>query len=310
MRVSTTQIAESSLQGIMNSYARFDDAQRKISTGKQLHKPSDNPSGTALALNFRQRVSELEQYGRTMDQAKGFMATTEQALDSVTALLRQARSFAVQGASDSISAETRQALAGQVQNIITQLGNIGNTTYGTRYIFAGQRTNTPAFESTGTGYIYRGGKTGTGDGDILLDIGRGEAMKINASGDTVLAPLIHPEEGGPPPVKSILSRLRDDIAYGGDAARTISSKDLVELDTQINSVLTLRADLGSKIQRIELTRQRNEQTRVNFTQFIADIEDADIPRAVVDLQTAQTAYQSALAATQRSFQNSLLDYLK
>lgn len=316
MRVSSTQIAESSLLGIMNAYSRFDIAQGKVNTGRQLQKPSDDPSGTAQTLNFRQSVSELVQYGKTMDQAKGFMSTAESALDSVSALLRQARTFAVQGASDNVSSETRQALAGQIQDIITQLGNLGNTTFGARYVFAGQRTSSPPFQASGSGFAYTGGTKAAGDGDIVLDIGRGEALTINATGDNVFSPLIQPDTPGsvgPPPVaptKSILSQIRDDINFGGSASGTLSRTDIAELDDQINKVLAVRADLGSKIQRIDLTQQRNSQTQVNFTRFISDIEDADIPKAMVELQTAQTAYQAALQSTARAFQSSLLDFLK
>jgi len=297
MRVSTIQIAESSLLGVTEAFSRFDDAQRRVNTGKQVQKPSDDPSGVAQSLNFRERLSEIDQFGRTMDQAKGFLATSESALDSVSALLRQARTIAVQGGSDNNSQETFQALAGQIQNIITQIGNIGNTSYGSRYVFAGQRTNAPPFVGAGRSFNYVGGTALTGDGDLVLDIGRGEAMTVNVTGDTALSPAL-----------AALTQLRDDLAMGQSAL--ISQNDIAALDTQINNILSVRADMGAKVQRIDLTKQRNEMTKVNFTQFISNIEDADMPKAVVEMQTAQTAYQAALASTARAFSTSLLDFLK
>lgn len=297
MRVSTIQITESSLLGVTEAFSRFDGAQRKVSTGKQVQKPSDDPSGVAQSLDFRERLSEMEQFGRTMDQAKGFLATSESALDSVSALLRQARTIAVQGGSDGNSQETFQALAGQVQNIITQIGNIGNSSYGARYVFAGQRSNAPPFVGAGANFNYIGGTALAGDGDIVLDIGRGEAMTVNVTGDTALAPAL-----------TSLGQLRDHLAMRQSAP--VSQNDIAALDTQINSILSVRADMGAKMQRIDLTKQRNEMTKVNFTQFISNIEDADMPRAVVEMQTAQTAYQAALASTARAFSTSLLDFLK
>src|SRR5690349_18854173 len=130
LRVSTNQIVAESLFGINEAFARFDAAQTKINTGKQLQKPSDDPAGTAQTLDFRERVAEIDQFGKTLDQAKGFLATSESALSTVSDLLRQARSIGVQAASDNVNAETRTALANQIQNIITQIGNIGNTSYG------------------------------------------------------------------------------------------------------------------------------------------------------------------------------------
>jgi flagellar hook-associated protein 3 FlgL len=297
IRVSTTQIAENSLFGVNEAYTRFSDALRKVNTGKQLEKPSDDPSGLAQALDLHERVSELDQFGRTLDQAKGFLATSETSLDSVNTLLRQARNAAVQGANDTTGQEASVALAGQVQNIITQIGNIGNTSYGARHVFAGQRTTTPPFQGSGQGFSYVGGTAATNDADLSLDIGRGETLKINVTGDQVFAPIL-----------TSLAKLRDDLATG--ARGIISRDDLADLDTQINNVVSVRADFGAKIDRITQTQDRNSLTKVNFTEFISNIEDTNIPKAVVELQSAQTAYQAALQSTARSFQTSLLDFLK
>ena len=95
-RVSTFQSVQRAVFSVQNTAARVDAAQRRVSTGKQLNQPSDDPTGTSQTLNFRKQIADLDQYGRTMDQAKGFMSTTEAALDSVTMLIRQARSLAVQ----------------------------------------------------------------------------------------------------------------------------------------------------------------------------------------------------------------------
>lgn len=297
MRASTIQIAQSSVFNVQQAFLRFEQAQRVVGTGKQLQRPSDDPAGTVQSLSFRKRLSDLEQFGRTMDQAKGFMATTDAALASVTDLLRQARSIAVQGASDQLSIEQRQALANQVQNIIHQIGNIGNSTFGTRFIFGGQRTQTPPFALLGTNYTYSGGTMLTADADIIFDIGPGESIKVNVTGDQVLVPLL-----------DALGDLRDHIALGN--SQMVSQQDLAALDTQLANLMSARAEIGSKIQRIDVTRSRNELARVNFKEFISRIEDADIPQAVVELQAAETAYQAALQAAARAFQNSLLDFLR
>lgn len=297
LRISSNQIVDSSLLGISESYTRFDTAQSQVSSGKQLQKASDNPSGLAQSLDFKEQVSELDQFGKTLDQARGFLSTSESGLDSVNSLLRSARTYAVQGASDTTTPEARQAIAGQIQNIINQLGNIGNTTYGSRHVFAGQKTTAPPFTASASGFVYNGGTAATGDAALNLNIGRDETLQINVSGDQVFSPAI-----------SALSKLRDDVANGQD--NEISQNDLASLDTQINNVVSIRADFGSKINRIDATTQRNELSKVNFTKFISDIEDTDVPKAVIQLQSSQTAYQAALQSTVRAFQTSLLDFLK
>lgn len=296
-RLSTSQITDSSLYGIQESYARFDVAQRRVNTGKQVEKPSDNPTGVAQSLEYRERVSEIDQFARTIASAKNFAATSEAALNNVSSLTRQARTLGVQAASDGLDSQAHTALAGQIQNIISQIASIANTTYGSQYVFAGQRTDTAPIQPTATGYKYVGGTRDTNDADVTLDIGRSESIKVNVAGDQVFTPLL-----------AALGKLRDDAGTG--ATSQISNTDLTAIDAQINNVLAARADLGSKVQRLDLTGQRNDVVKQNYTKFISDIENADIPSSVVELQTAQTAYQAALQSTSRAFQNSLLDFIK
>ena len=126
-----------------------------------------------------------------------------------------------------------------------------------------------------------GGTAATNDADLALDIGRSESMKINVTGDQLFVPLL-----------TTLGKLSDDVAKG--ATGTVSNDDLSQLDTQLNNVLSARADMGSKIHRLTSTAMRNDVTKQNYTKLISNIENADIPSSVVELQTAQTAYQAAL----------------
>jgi flagellar hook-associated protein 3 FlgL len=43
---------------------------------------------------------------------------------------------------------------------------------------------------------------------------------------------------------------------------------------------------------------------------LSDVEDVDLAAATIDLQTQQVAYQAALAATGKTIQPSLLDFLR
>jgi flagellar hook-associated protein 3 FlgL len=45
-------------------------------------------------------------------------------------------------------------------------------------------------------------------------------------------------------------------------------------------------------------------------QNLSNVEDADMAEAMMELQMQQVAYQSALAATARAIQPSLVDFLR
>ncbi len=296
-RVSTFQSVNRAVFSVQVAAARVDASQRRVSTGRQLNQPSDDPTGTSQTLNFRKRIADLDQYSKTMDQAKGFMSTSETALDGVTLLIRQARSLAVQAASDTISTESRAGIANQIQNIVTQVGSLGNTAYGSRYVFGGQRTQTVPFINAGDTFTYQGGTFLNGDGNLTLDVGRGEEMVTNVTGDKVF-----------PAILAVLKDLRNHVSTG--EVQLTSREDLAKLDTQLGNLLNVRTDLGSKVQRIEQTKNRNDGLKVSFTEFVSQIEDADLPKSITELQTAQLGYQAALQATASGFKSSLLDYIR
>jgi flagellar hook-associated protein 3 FlgL len=296
-RVSSTQIINRSLAGIADAYSRFDAAQTKVNTGKQLATASDDPAGTAETLGLHEVASELTQYGRTIARAQSFLSTSESALSNVSSLTQQARTLGLQGATDTLSSDTRASISNQIDNIMKQIASTANTTYGNRYVFAGQRSDTAPLVDSGIGYTYVGGTTATFDADLTLTIGRNETITTNVTGDKVFVPLL-----------TALGKLRDDVKSG--ATTTVSNTDLDQVDTQLNVVLGTRADMGAKLQRLTRTTTNNNAMQTNYAKFISNIEDADIPSSVVEMQTAQTAYQAALQSTARTFQNSLLDFIR
>ncbi len=296
MRVSSTQIINNSLLGIQQSYSQLNTAQSQLDTGLQLQQPSDNPAGTQQVLDFQERVAEITQYSKNIDSAKGFLSTIDSALGTVSNLTQQARSLVVQGATGTVDQTTQSALATQLGTIIKQIASVGNTTYGAQYVFSGQRTNTAPLQSGASGYTYAGGTAATGDAALNYQIGRNQTVQVNVTGDQVFVPLLN-----------TLTKAQNDIAGGSTVA---ASADLAQIDTQLTTVLNAQGDAGSKVNLLTQTQQSQALSQQNYTKDISNIEDANLPKTIVALQTAQTAYTAALTATSRTFQNSLLDFLK
>src|SRR5438067_2166405 len=100
MRIPTNSITDNSLFNVQKATERMAKAQAAVSSGKQLNKPSDDPGGVAQSLSLRQALDNMDQYQRNIDDAKGFMNTTDSTLGTVMRQLRSARVLALQGATD------------------------------------------------------------------------------------------------------------------------------------------------------------------------------------------------------------------
>lgn len=297
MRISTNMMLNDTLNNVDTSYQNYVDAQQELATGKKLNQPSDDPAGTSQALSLEESLGQLTQYAQNMNTANSFMENTDTALSSVTNLIQQARDLAVQSASDTISNTQRQNLAYQINTIITQIGALGNSKFGSRYLFGGQKATTPPFTQSNGSFVYQGGTAANGNANLTVNIGQGESIVTNVTGDQVFTGIL-----------SALTQLSSDMTNNNLTA--ISNNDLTSLDSNLSNITQARAMLGANVQRINSSLQRNSAVQENFTNLLSQVQDVDISKAAVQLQSSQLAYQAALTATSKGFQQSLLDYIK
>jgi flagellin-like hook-associated protein FlgL len=85
---------------------------------------------------------------------------------------------------------------------------------------------------------------------------------------------------------------------------------LEHLDNAIQSALDIRGKIGSRVQRLEATNARLVDSHLSFTKLLSEVEDADIAVVLTQLSTHETNYQSALLASAKIIQPSLLDFLR
>jgi flagellar hook-associated protein 3 FlgL len=86
--------------------------------------------------------------------------------------------------------------------------------------------------------------------------------------------------------------------------------DLGTLDAATMSVRTARTDVGSRYNQAEAARQTADDRVLTLRATLSGVEDIDLPHTIMDIQMQQMAYQTALGATAKAIQPSLLDFLR
>ena len=81
-----------------------------------------------------------------------------------------------------------------------------------------------------------------------------------------------------------------------------AAQHLAEVDT--------RRKVRSRQNRIETAIQAASDNELRLSTSLSDVENADLPKTIMDLQMQQVAYQASLGATSRVMQPSLLDFLR
>ena len=110
------------------------------------------------------------------------------------------------------------------------------------------------------------------------------------------------------PIHTALIGLRDSMLAGNTTA--VGTTDLAAVDAALSNLLQIRGRLGATTNRLEITRSRVEEVGLAEKQELSALEDADILEAIVSLQAQENVFAAALAATARTTQVSLLDFIR
>ncbi|MDT0165156.1 flagellin [Actinotalea sp. AC32] len=296
-RVTHQTVQRSTLANLQLNLDRMSGLQGSLSSGKLITKPSDDPSGTAKAMQFRAEQRAAEQAARNAADGSSWLTTADTALQTSLAGLRRARDLTVQGASTGVLNPTaREALALEVEGLRDALLSQANTSYIGRSVFAGTSDADTAFTGpTGTPpYTW----TGTAGATVERRLAPDTTVRVDVDGRAAFGE-------GDDSVFAVLDRIATDLRAGADV-----NPRLNEIDTRMTAMLGEIAGVGSRQNQVLSAQDRIEKTLVDLKGSIAAVEDIDLAATLVDLQAQEVSYQAALGAASRVLQPSLLDFLR
>jgi flagellar hook-associated protein 3 FlgL len=302
LRITNQMISRSVLSDLNDVSNRMSQTQQRLSSGKQITRPSDDPYGTSRALTLRSDVAGTQQYQRNVGEAVAWQNITDAALSKINDAVQRARELTVQAATDSAGQAARSSAAQEIDQLIETVKGEANASYGGRYVFSGTKTDTKP-------YAVGGSDAYAGDtGSVAREIGPGVSVQVNVLGNSLLG------DGQAAGDGKLLDTLRDlaDHLRGGTTADAdaLRNGDLKALDTNLAAITQARATVGATTNRLESADSRLSQVEESTTKLLSDVEDADMAKTMVDFSMQQNVYQSALRAGSNIIQQSLLDFLR
>jgi len=295
MRLSEQSRAHNQVAYMSAAAERADRVQRQLSTNRRIDRASDDPSGAALAMQHRKNIAFEAQMRRNLENGTAFLNVTESALDSATDILQRARELTVQASNDTLGPAEKRNIGAEMDQLIQQLAQVANTNFGGVYIFSGHQTQTPAYNVAGN---PPAAITWQGDNGL-------RTRRISAQ-DSVPANVIGDQAFGD--IFADLITLRDNLQ--ANAPGTTVGNSLADIDRAMDRVLNTRADVGARLNRLEATTFRSEETDTNLQELRAEIEDIDIAETIIQFTAAQNALEAALGAIGQTSGMSLLNYLR
>jgi flagellar hook-associated protein 3 FlgL len=292
MRISTAYKYDSLQFDIQNAAERLATITQQVATGKRINQPSDDPVGVGQSLNMRSLQAGMTQYQSNLNSAKGTLGYVDNTASDITDLLNQANQLAVSGASSTTDQNGRNAMASQIATLQSRLIDLGNTKGPDgSYLFAGQKTSTKPYTLNGSTLVFNGDTN-----PIHVETGPGETIQSNASGEPMISTMYNQ-----------LETLKNDLSGGQVGA--VSGIDLANIQGSLNTVLSLRGDVGARMQTIQDMTSQWQRRSDELTKNISDVEDIDMSEAMVKYQQANQAYTAALTVAGQGLRLSLLDFI-
>ena len=290
MRVTTRSSTTATMRGLDASLSRVQRMQNQLSSGRQVERPSDDPAATVSSMKLRSQKRADEQYLRNIDDARGRLSLADDAMTTLSGQIRRAQELLTNSRDAALSGDSRAAISAELVEIRKAMID----TYNARWI------DRPVFGGTVPGQYAVDPETGDyqgNDAPIVARVSRDVTMRTDVEGTDAAADVL----------PGIIARAAQDVE---DNDMSKVADDQVELAAALSTVLRALGDVGARAAQLETTEQSVDSERLDFISRISSNEDVDLPYAIMNLQTAQVAYQASLGAAAKVMQTSLLDFLR
>lgn len=292
-RITTASLSLNTERNLQAAMTRLATIQNKAGTQQEIGRPSDDPAGTANAMAVRAEQRQNEQFSRNVQDANGWLSTTDNALTTATDLLQQVRDLTVKGANDgALTPEAKEAIALELDQLHDALLGAANTKFMGRHVFAGTSNGSTAVDTEAGAYAF------SGTSGVERRIGQNSTVRVDANGADVFG------QGA-----TSVFQLVKDIAMNLRDGTNISSR-IGEIDERLQDVLGAQATIGASHAAVLAADDALLADAVSLEGRRSGIEDIDLGSVILELKTQEVAYQAALSAAARTLQPSLMDFLR
>jgi flagellar hook-associated protein 3 FlgL len=292
MRVTQSMIYNSTNSSLSADLAALQAITEKVSSTKQLNRPSDNPADVRSAVGLRDTLAQINQFLRNIDSASSKVSAQDTSLASAGDLIQRANELAIEGANGTLDASQRQAIGAEVSQLTEAMAQDASAKVGDEYIFSGFRVDKAPYQVTGPGQVgpYQGDH-----GVVIARVGSASTMQINMAGDAVFKPAL-----------DALTQLQADLNSGQPVQQTT----IGQIQTALSALTQARATVGARANRLDDAKSSQQALSTSNQSLLSQLEDTDMPSAITELTKRQTTYQASRAVAAKVMQTSLIDYLR
>ncbi|HWC00313.1 MAG TPA: flagellin [Bryobacteraceae bacterium] len=293
-----------SIQSFVNALNQIQQnamtAETEMNTGLRINQVSDAPDQIAPLLQTQAQIAQLNQINTNLGLVQDDTNAAQTALQSAVQVMDQVETLATEGDSSTATADTRSNIASQLQNALTNLVNLANTTSGGKYVFSGDSDQTQSytvdFTQTNPVSAYQGSASTRkvqipGGATISTSLTAQQIFDGSGTGDSVFSA-----------VTSLITAMQNNDQAGIDAAIPLVSSSAAYLNQQLATYGTIQDQVNDAV-------SNGQQQSTQLTAQLSSIQDADMTQVIEQLNQANLQEQAVLGAQAQLPRTSLFSYL-
>ena len=181
MRISTSAIYNANISMLNQQQAKLLQTQQQLASGRRMLTPADDPIAAARALEVTQSDAINTQYATNRNAARYATSLSESILQSVTNLLQDVRTTAVQAGGGALTPSDKQTLASALSGRLEELKSLANSSDGQgNFLFSGYQGRTQAFSNSASGVQYM-----ADDGQRMVQVSSSRQLAASDSGSDI-----------------------------------------------------------------------------------------------------------------------------
>ena len=305
MRISSAQLYNSSVGGMLDQQAQVSKLQEQLSSGKRITQASDDPIGAMQSQALTSTISQYDQYGRNMTSAQNSLELSSSTLTAVVDNIQNIRQLLVQANNGSQTDSSRAAIATELRSDLDGLMQLANTQDSSgAYIFSGTRQDQAAYVQDASGnYVYQGN-----DAQRSVNIGPARTVATNVTGGDIFG-------SGSSSLMSLVNGIASALQAPQTAATSATLQQTLAdglngLDSAMTQVSNAQTAVGTRLNAIDQQNTINGDTSVQFKSMLSQVQDLDYAGAITQFNLQMTGLQAAQQAYTKIQGLSLFNYMQ
>jgi flagellin len=263
MSIRTNVSSLNAQRNLANTEGMLGDSLAKLSSGYRITKAGDDAAGLGISSNLGAQIQSYNQAARNAGDGMSLIQTAEGALNETTNILTRLRELSMQSASDGVSNTERSYIQAEVNNLVTEIDRIANS-------------------SEYNGVALLNGTTAT----LTFQVGiRNVAANDRISISSVSA------------TNASLGTTNLGISTAADAQGALAT-----IDAAIQSVSAGRAKLGAAGNRLTTVTATIRTASENISAANSRIKDVDVAEETSALSRAQILVQAGISVLSQANQ--------